>query len=169
MRWRALWLACLTGAFALPHSAQAGGLLGRTVTLNVLTFDDPADPIFIGPDYTGRVRAGPEFGMIRQGQDGLAVVPVLIDIADRRIDLSYAQTEPGQFAAARFNGYVLRFPNDCVLIGGAAIDPKATTLPVTDKNLILTAQNLSINVAGLPFDRTARIGVILSVMDCPVS
>ena len=149
--------------------AENGGLSGRTVIFNVLTYDDPDAPVFVGPDYAAKVTAGPEFGMIREGYDGMAVVPVLVDFADTRLDLTYAQTEPGSFTAARFNGYVLRFPTDCVLIGSAAIDPAATTLPLTNADLILTGQSLSINVQGRRHDRNSRIGVKLSVMDCPVS
>jgi hypothetical protein len=163
---RGLALLCLL--YPLSAAAQ-DGLTGRTIVFNVLTFDDPLSPLFTGPDYIAKVTQGPEFGMIRQGTDGLDVVPVLIDLSDSRIDLSYAQNDPGQFAHAKFNGYVLRFPTDCVLIGGAAIDPKTTTLPLTDANLILTPQSLSLNVAGLPFDQTSRIGIIVEVMDCPVS
>ena len=55
------------------------------------------------------------------------------------------------------------------LIGAAHIDPATTTLPLTNANLILTPDSLSINVAGLPFDQTTRIGVKVSVMDCPLS
>jgi hypothetical protein len=164
-----LWLGCLISVTPVPLAAQQGGLSGRTVVMHVVTYDDPAAPLFVGPDYAGKVTEGPEFGMIREGYDGMAVVPVLIDLSDDRIDLSYAQTDPGQFSVARFNGYVLQFPTDCVLIGGAAIDPRTTTLPLTDKSLTLTAQSLSINVQGLSFDHNSRIGITVSVMDCPVS
>ncbi len=149
--------------------AEQGGLTGRTVLFSVLTYDDPAVPIFIGRDYAAKVVAGPEFGMVREGTEGFDVVPVLVDLSDQRIDLSYAQTPTGQFASAAFNGYVLTFPTDCVLIGGARIDPATTTLPLTNASLILTPNSLSINVAGLSFDQSTRIGLKVSVMDCPLS
>ena len=162
-------MACVLSLVPGLALAELGGLTGRTVLFSVLTYDDPAVPIFIGRDYAAKVVAGPEFGMVREGTEGYDVVPVLVDLSDQRIDLSYAQTPIGQFAKAVFNGYVLRFPTDCVLIGGAAIDAKATTLPLTDADLILTPQSLSINVAGHAFDQSTRVGVTLTVMDCPVS
>ena len=134
-----------------------------------LTYDDPAVPIFIGRDYAAKVVAVPEFGMVREGTEGYDVVPVLVDLSDQRIDQSYAQTPTGRFSDTVFNGYVLTFPTDCVLIGAAHIDPATTTLPLTNANLILTPDSLSINVAGLSFDQTTRIGLKVSVMDRPLS
>ena len=162
-------MACVLSLVPGLALAEQGGLTGRTVLFSVLTYDDPAAPIFIGRDYAAKVVAGPEFGMVREGTEGYDVVPVLVDLSEQRIDLSYAQTPSGQFASATFNGYVLTFPTDCVLIGGARIDPVTTTLPLTNASLILTPNSLSINVAGLPFDQTTRIGVKVSVMDCPLS
>ena len=118
--------------------AETGGLSGRSVVFNVLTYDDPATPLFVGRNYAAKVIPGPEFGMIREGTPDFEVVPVLVDLSDHRIDLSYAETPPGHFASATFNGYVLIFPTNCVLIGGAQIDRTITTLPLTNADLILT-------------------------------
>ena len=165
-----LMLAVLAlSVFPAVLLAETGGLSGRSVMFNVLTYDDPATPLFVGSGYAAKVIPGPEFGMVREGTEGLDVVPVLVDLSDHRIDLSYAETPPGQFASATFNGYVLTFPTNCVLIGGAQIDPTTTTLPLTYADLTLSANSLSINVAGLRFDQTTRIGVKVSVMDCPLS
>ena len=149
--------------------AETGGLSGRSVVFSVLTYDTPATPLFIGRNYAAKVVPGPEFGLVREGTSDFEVVPVVVDLSDQRIDLSYVHTPPGQFASATFNGYVLTFPTDCVLIGGAQIDRATTTLPLTNASLIMTPVSLSIDVAGLQFDQTTRIGVKVSVMDCPLS
>lgn len=153
----------------LPAVAAADGLTGRTVIFNAAAWDDPAAPYLVGRDYGGVVGEGPEFGMLREVQGNLGVVPVLIDVGAGRIDFSYPGVEPGQFAQAAFNGYTLRFPTDCVLIAGAAIDPAATTLDLGPEALILAPQSLSLNVAGLAFGPDTRIGVTLEVLDCPMS
>lgn len=163
MRLAAVWLALL------PAAAAADGLTGRTVIFNAAAWDDPAAPYLVGSDYGGVVGDGPEFGMLREVQGNLGVVPVLIDVGPGRIDFSYPGVEPGAFAEAAFNGYTLRFPTECVLIAGAAVDPAATTLPIDDSALIVTPQSLSLNVAGLDFGPDTRIGVTLEVLDCPLS
>ena len=161
--------ALVAVALLLPAAAQAEGLMGRTVIFNAATWDDPAAPYLVGSDYGAVVGEGPEFGMAAEAGGGLSVVPVLIDVSAGRIDFSYPGIAPGQFFDAAFNGYVLRFPTECVLIAGASVDMAATTLPIDDSALILTPQSLSLNVAGLAFGPDTRIGVTLEVMDCPLS
>lgn len=163
---------CLAALFALcatPTFAQDGSLTGREVLFSILTLDNPKEPLFTSTDYGAVVGPGPEFGMVREGTAfGLSSVPVLVDLGTNRLDLSYPGEAPGRFMAARFNGYVLRFPTDCVLITGAAIDPDATTLPLTNDNLIVSPQSLEINVSAHEYDETTRIGVLIDVRDCPI-
>ena len=165
----ALLALCITPLFATPTVAQDGSLTGREVLFSILTLDNPKTPLFTSSDYGAVVGPGPEFGMVREGTAfGLSSVPVLVDLGANRLDLSYPGELPGQFMQARFNGYVLRFPTDCVLITGAAIDATATTLPLTNEDLIVSPQTLEINVAGQEYDATTRIGVLIDVMDCPI-
>lgn len=162
-------LVALLALCAAPAFAQDGSLTGREVLFSILTFDNPKEPLFTSSDYGAVVGPGPEFGMVREGTTfGMSSVPVLVDLGPSRLDLSYPGELPGQFMPARFNGYVLRFPTDCVLITGAAIDATATTLPLTNDDLIVSPQTLEINVAGHDFDATTRIGILIDVMDCPI-
>lgn len=96
------------------------------------------------------------------------VVPVTIDVGRARIHFDYSGVTPGYFATARFNGYVLTFVTDCVLIEGAALVPKGTTLPLDKTNLIVRPQSLSINVSGLAFGPEDRILLEVDVADCPL-
>ncbi len=154
---------------ALPAIANETGLMDRTVIFKVMTWDDPDLPYLISRDFVGVVGDGPEFGMQREGFIGIDVVPVLIDVSADRITFSYATADPGTFALAGFNGYTLRFPIDCVLISDAAIDLGGTSLPLKPDALTITPQSLSLNVAGLPFDRDDKITLNLTVQDCPLS
>jgi len=161
--------AALILALCPAIAGAEGNLMGRTVQFNVSTWDDPAQPYLTSRDYIATVAPGPEFGMVREGHVGLDVVPVLIDLGYQRIRLSYAQNLPGAFAEAAFNGYVLTFLTDCVLIEGAQIEAKGTTLPMDDSNLLVQPQSLGINVAGLNYAPEDRITVVLDVADCPLS
>lgn len=148
---------------------RAVTLLGRSVVFNVATWDDPAAPYLVSRDYRAKAGDGPEFGMVAEGQSGLDVVPVLVDIGADRIDLSYPGQMPGEFTPAAFNGYVMTFSSECTLITAARIDPAATTLPLTDNDLIVAPQSLSVNVQGHAFDKHTTIGILVGVADCPIS
>lgn len=164
-------LVMVAGLACGPALAQdgTGSLLGRSVVFNVNTWDDPHAPYLVSRDYAAKVADGPEFGMTPEGGLALDVVPVLVDIGKDRIDLAYPGQMPGAFMYAAFNGYVLRFAGECTLITGAAIDTDATTLPLTDADLVITPQSLGVNVAGQSYDKHSRIGVHVTVADCPVS
>ncbi len=159
----ALALSLICGA------AAAEGLDGRTVLFRVESWDDPAAPYLVGSDYAGVVGPGPEFGMIRERGEGLAVVPVTIDVSEGRIDFSYPGQSPSQFAPSRFNGYVLTFPATCTVVAGAAVDKATTTLALPPDALTNTPQGLTLNIAGLPFDADTTIGLMVDVTDCPMS
>jgi hypothetical protein len=107
--------------------------------------------------------------MVREGFVGLDVVPVTIDVAAHEIRFSYPGSEGGAFAVAPFNGYVLTFLTDCVLIAGAAVIAEETTLPITDADLEVRPQSLAINVSGHIYGPDDTITVAVDVLDCPLS
>lgn len=150
--------------------AHAGGTLdGRIVTLNVLTWDDPAAPILESRGRTVTVGEGIEFGMGPEFRTpGFDVVPVQVQIGPSRIEFSYGEV-PGEFWTAAFNGYVLRFETDCALFDGWRIDAAATTMPVTEADIRAEGGALYINVSGLEYGPEATLAVDLSVTDCPLS
>ena len=158
---------------ALPMAsfpAFAGGSLdGLTVTLNVETWDDPSAPLLISEGRTVTVGQGVEFGMGPEGwTGGLDVVPVEVQIAPGRVEFRYGEGFSGTFWQAAFNGYVLRFRSGCALFSGAHIDPAATTMDVTDKDITLGPQSISVNVAGRAYGPEARLALDLDVADCPM-
>lgn len=153
----------------LAGPAHGQGLEGRTVLMRGETWDDPAAPYLRSSDYVGEVGPGPEFGFVPEAQGGLVVVAVTIDLSEDRVLLSYEGTPGGAFAEAKFNGYVLTFPVECTLLAGASIDPAATTLPLKPSDVTVEPQALRVNVAGLAYSPSDRIGLRLDVTDCPVS
>lgn len=161
-----------TAIALLAGPALAGGTLeGRLVTLNVLTYDDPADPILESTGRTVQVGGGVEFGMGPEGaQNGFDVVPVQVEIRPQRIELSYG-AGAGNFWPAAFNGYVLRFaaPADCALFTGARIDREASTMPLQDTDIRVTRDAVYINVAGRDYGPEARLAIDLGVADCTLS
>ena len=162
-------LAALTAGLAAGAAAADTGLLGRSVVFSVETWDDPDTPFLQSSAYRATVGPGPEFGLAPETNGQLYVVPVLIDIGDDRIDISFKNIPPGQFFDAAFNGYILAFETDCVLFRSAVLDDKATTLPVAKDAVEVTPRAVRVNVAGLAHDETSRIGVRLDVQDCPLS
>lgn len=154
----------------LATAASAGGTLeGRSVTLNVMTYDDPAAPLLESNGVTAKVGSGVEFGMgPEDGQNGFDVLPVQVQIGASRIELGYGAGS-GTFWPASFNGYVLRFQADCVVFTAARIDRAATTLPLADSALRLTGDALYINVSGLDYGPKSRLAIDLDVADCALS
>jgi hypothetical protein len=161
-------LCCALALCAGPVLADAT-LEGRAVTLNVLTYDDPADPILESRGRTVTVGAGVEFGMGPEFRTpGFDVVPVQVQIGRARIEFSYG-TDQGSFWQARFNGYVLRFATDCALFAAWRVDAAATTMGVTDADIHAEAGALFINVAGRDYGPEAHLAIDLVVADCPMS
>lgn len=154
----------------LTTPAFAGGTLeGRIVTLNVLTYDDPAKPILESRGRTVTVGAGLEFGMGPEYRTpGFDVVPVQVQIGPTRIEFSYGQ-DRGTFWDARFNGYVLRFETECALFERVAIDRAATTMPVTEADIRAEVGALFINVAARDYGPDVTLALDLVVADCPLS
>ena len=167
MRWMTGSIAVLALLVA-PVRAE-GTLEGRTVTLNVLTYDDPAAPYLDSRGRTVTVGAGVEFGMGPEFKDiWIDVVPVQVQIGPQRIEFSYGEGG-GTFWRAGFNGYVLRFETECALFQGWSVDEAATTMAVTAKNIHAEGGALFINVSGRDYGPEATLAGDLQVADCPMS
>jgi hypothetical protein len=144
-------------------------LRDRIVTFSVLSYDDPATPIFEGAGQTVTVGDGVEFGLNREGpQNGVDVAPVQVDIGPSRIEVQFQQPM-GQLLAATFNGYVLAFATDCALFDDAHVDVAATNMAITDDDIAVHGGTLYINVQGLPFTSQSHFAIDLTVADCPLS
>ncbi|SMY06799.1 hypothetical protein [Flavimaricola marinus] len=166
---RAALCVALSGLLWAGAAAAEQGLMGRSVVFSVETWDDPAAPFLQSSAYRAVVGPGPEFGLAPETNGDLYVVPVLIDIGDDRIDISFKNIPPGTFYEAAFNGYILTFETDCVLFESAILDIKATTLPIGKDAVEVTPQAVRVNVSGLGHDQDSTIGVRLDVQDCPLS
>jgi hypothetical protein len=152
---------------ALATPAAAGTLEGRLVTFTVETWDQRETPLLVARGRTVTVGQGVEFGLEPEGlTGGLDVVPVTVEIAPTRIELSYPRGI-GRFFDSKFNGYVLRFETECALFEHVAIDPAATTMKVTE--VWAEAGALYINVSGLGYGPESRLALDLEVADCPLS
>jgi hypothetical protein len=162
-------LAFFAGLLCATQALAGGTLEGRTVTLNVLTYDDPARPILESIGRTVVVGPGIEFGMGPEFRTpGFDVVPVEVEIGPQRIAFSYGEGA-GQFWTAAFNGYVLRFVTDCALFERVTIDRAETSMPLTEADIRTDVGALYINVAGRDYGPKVRIVLDLVVTDCPLS
>lgn len=149
--------------------ARAGTLEGRTVTFTVMTWDDPAQPYLQAKGRTVTVGEGVEFGLEPEGHlGGLDVVPVTVEIAPQRIELTYPRGA-GWFYEAQFNGYVLRFETECALFRGVRIDPEFTTMQISEADIFTEAGALYINTSGREYGADIRLGLDIDVGDCPIS
>ena len=154
-------------ALAVAAPARADTLEGRLVTFGVEVWEDRAAPLLVARGQTVMVGQGVEFGLEPQGfTGGLDVVPVTVEIGPTRIELSYPRGT-GWFYETDFNGYVLRFETECALFAGVAIDPAASTMPVTE--VWAETGALYINVSGLGYGPEARLALDIQVADCPLS
>lgn len=163
-------LRALFAALALiAPAAGAGTLEGRTVTFTVMTWDDPAQPYLQAKGRTVTVGEGVEFGLEPEGfLGGLDVVPVMVEIAPQRIELTYPPGI-GWFYTAQFNGYVLRFETECALFRGMRIDPDFTTMQISDADIFTEGGALHVNVSGREYGPDIRLGLDIDVGDCPIS
>lgn len=143
-----------------------GTLEGRMVTLNVLTQDDPAQPILESRGQTVVVGDGVEFGMGPEFiHPDLDVVPVQVEIGPSRIEFSYGGIS-GEFYQATFNGYVLQFAVDCALFRSVRIDEAATTMPVTLDDIRTEGGSLFVNVAGRLYGPQMTLALEFEVDEC---
>jgi hypothetical protein len=160
-------LRALLAAALLAAPLEAGTLEGRLVTFTVETWDQRETPLLVARGRTVTVGQGVEFDLGPEGfTGGLDVVPVTVQIGPTRIELSYPQGA-GPFYEAKFNGYVLRFETECALFDKVAIDPAATTMPVTE--IWAETGALYINVSGLNYGPDATLALDVEVADCPLS
>lgn len=161
-------LAILIGLLALPAMAEPT-LEGRLVTFHVLTYDDPAKPLLEARGRTVEVGKGIEFGLEPEGViNGLDVAPVTVEIAPRRIEVTYTRGT-GTLWGSVFNGYVLRFETDCALFDAVSIDKAFTTMPLTPADIHTEQGALFINVAGMDYGPGKRFALDVTVADCPIS
>ena len=167
------FIASLAAVLSLlfTNMAQAdGSLQGHLVNFHVLTYDDPAKPLFLGKGQTVRVGDGIEFGLDREGaQNDLDVIPVLVNIGPTRIELSFENSEPDYLVEAVFNGYVLEFVTNCALVTAASVDREATTMPLAEDAVQIIDRGLRINVQGLAVTPQGRIAIDVKAEDCPMS
>ena len=170
MRWH--WtglLACCLALFCVEIVLADPTLQGRLVTFNVLTYDDPAKPYLQAQGRTVQVGDGVEFGLEPEGIiNGLAVVPVTVQISPRRIELEYRRGEGLMFASV-FNGYVLRFETDCALFEGVSIDSKFTNMPLLPDAIHTERGALYINMSGLAYAPGAQFALDIKIGDCALS
>jgi hypothetical protein len=154
-------------AATLATPVAAGTLEGRLVTFTVETWDLRETPLLVARGATVMVGQGVEFGLEPEGfTGGLDVVPVVVEIAPTRIELSYPEGI-GQFFDARFNGYVLRFKTDCALFKAVSVDPTGTTMSGVE--VWAETGALYVNVSGLGYGPKATLALDVEVADCPLS
>lgn len=165
MRLSAIALALLPGL----ATADTPGLWGRTVQFNVMVWDDPDQPISHSRDFIATVGQGVEFDLGPVPAPPFTLVPVKIDVTANTIRFDYRGNPDGGFADAVFNGFVLSFVADCVLIAGAQINAKGTTFPLTNDDLLIEPQRLGVNVAGLPYGPKDMLTIDVETTDCPLS
>lgn len=166
MRLSGFLIALLLPGFA---AAEDAGLWGRVVQFNVVVWDDPERPITHSRDFIATVGDGPEFNLGPEPAPPFVIVPVRIDVTAKSILFDYRGNEPGGFAEATFNGFVLKFVADCVLIEGASVNQDVTTLPITDADLLIEPQRLGANVAGLSYGPNDVLMIDVDTTDCPLS
>lgn len=165
--------ATILALLSTPASVQSGTLEGRLVTFSVETWAEGGARTFGTEGPSVLVGDAVEFGMAPEGRsNGLELVPVTVEIKPERIEITYPDDPlfPDQrFVEAAFNGYVLRFAADCALFDRVEIDRSFTTMAISDSDIRTDQGALYINVSGRSFGREARIGLDLSVADCPMS
>lgn len=161
-------LAGLALAALLAPPATAGSLAGRFVTFTVMTWDDPAAPYLQARGRSVMVGEGIEFGLQPEGlTGGLEVVPVEVEITANRIELTYHAM--GQFYAAAFNGYVLRFDTECALFENVRIDRQVTTMQLAATDVFARGGALYINTSDRQYRPDMVLALQLEIADCPLS
>jgi len=162
----AILASVILTVYPLPSHADPT-LMGRTVTLHVLTYDDPDSPLFVGHSHRAKVTEDTEFGLDAEGaQNDLDVVPILVDVSGARIEIRYSAAEPGELAEATFNGYVLSFDTDCLLFHNAWVDRAFSNLPMTNDRVWFEVGTLFLNVSGFHHDRESRFAIDLDLGAC---
>ena len=160
-------LAALCICCAASQAWAEATLLGREVSLQVVTFDDPNAPIFESDVKWAATSNEIEFGLQRtKSPEDIDVIPVLIDVQSTHITFNYNTAVPGELYPAKFNGYIIDFHAGCDLVTGASLDTSDTTLPIGDDALFWDKDRLYVNVQGQSFNRKSRIAIDLEINDC---
>ncbi len=163
---KSLFLSAALMITASTAHAQSG-LIGREITFQVLTYDDPATLLFEGLAHSAQVTEGIEFGLQNEGiQNQIDVVPVLVDVSNARIELRYSNADPGELWTSGFNGYVITVNAPCNMLATARVDQAFTNLQFDNKRVRIDGNRLLLNVSGQKYDRDSRIGVDLTLTDC---
>ena len=159
-------VAFVVGLGAAPVAAQT--LMGAEMQVQVVTYNDPENPLLESLVYSAIIGPGAEFGLDREGHPFLDVVPVSIDISDTGVSFSYAVTEAkGGFTPAVFNGYILTIA-PCAEMA----DPRlvsATDIALSPDRIRAGNNQLFINVEGLSFQPSTRFDIAFETRACPVS
>lgn len=141
-------------------------LVGSDITLDTIYQQTGLDAeTLIGVSATETVRdPGVEFpslGDLSIPDRSSSLVDVSIDAGNDFVAIDFDNAVQGsQFSTGYFNGYILTFEEDVAEnLTGAAVDSDVTTLELSDSDIELSGNQLSINVAGLYFDTStyARI------------
>ncbi|MCI4665813.1 MAG: hypothetical protein MRY74_13945 [Neomegalonema sp.] len=170
MAWGIGLLTLICAAMWGDRSAAQATLVGREVSVRVLTYNDPTKPLFDGRTHLVRVGAGVEFRLGREGlQNGLDVVPVTFDISRARIEAVYPAGLSGGFYPAKFNGYIFEFKTECALFREARIDRAFTTLDLEDADVYVRGGRLYVNTARTASWTGKRFAIDVKVAPCRIN
>lgn len=159
------FLILIALTLASPSTAQS--LLGREVTFQVLTYDDPAELLYESPVFPLTVTDGPEIGLEREGRkDGFNVVPIILDFDADTLLIDYSTSEPSEFYKTKFNGYVIDFGADCPRVAAAQMISDQTTMEISGKRIQVENGVLRVNVSGLSADQSDKMMLQLSLESC---
>lgn len=156
-------------AMTLSASVAAADLtlMGREVTFNIQTYDDPANPLFSSKVQTTTVTSKPEFGLRYEREvNELDVVPIRVDISDTRIEFVYTEDFDNELYKAAFNGYVLTFAGPCVKLDRVSVDRDFTNLPIDNKRVRVDGTTVMVNVSGQVFKPGSQIGLFVDLSPC---
>ena len=157
-------IALLLGA--APAMAQT--LTGAEMLVQVVTYDDPANPRLESLVYSAIIGPGAEFGLDREGHPFIDIVPVSIDISDIGVSFSYAVTEAkGGFTPAVFNGYILTIAPCAEMAEPRLVN--ATDIALSPDRIHAENNRLFINVAALSYQPSTRFDIAFQTRACPVS
>jgi len=105
----------------------------------------------------------------------LAINPgVEVHVEDRAVILDFSNIEePGRFADAEFEGYILKIVHaaDAPLLVAATVDPQTTAMDVVQDDLSYDVESVAINLADRVFDSGSflKIHLFLASVSVPVS
>ena len=159
-------VAFIVGLSAAPVASQT--LVGAEMQVQVVTYDDPENPLLESLVYSAVIGPGAEFGLDREGHPFIDVVPVSIDISETGVSFRYAVTEAkGGFTPAVFNGYILTIAPCAEMAEPQLV--RATDIALSPDRIRAEDNRLFINVAGLSFQPSTRFDIAFETRACPVS